>query len=327
MLELFRKNYIINIIFLFLYVIVVRLGTFINTIDYQITAEDSQWYLSFASIFGTPLLKSIFVAVLIFFQAILVNRVIVSNRLSRESALMGALMYVVLTSLISENNMLCPALLANTFVIFALGEVMRFYKESNATAIIFNTGFSLAMASIFYHPYLTLVLFGLISLLILRSFKLKEVTQYFSGFLVVYFFLFVHRFWFDIPVIFFEWIKGIFLRVPTLDLSRPIIFYISIGITFLIVLYCLFLYGILTYKKAVQTQKRIDLVYWLMLFCGVSMLIFSTVAYTHLLTLAVPASILIGIMLSDTKLKIWPELVHFTLLALIIFGQFKLINF
>ena len=120
-------------------------------------------------------------------------------------------------------------------------------------------------------------------------------------------------------------LKEVFFRLPYFESNFLIVNYISIGFIILSVLVCLFNYGSLTGKKVIQTQKKVDVFYWVLLYSLVSFLIFSTEGSLHLLTLAVPLSVLTGILISDSKAKISHELLHFMVLALIFLTQFKLL--
>lgn len=78
-------------------------------------------------------------------------------------------------------------------------------------------------------------------------------------------------------------------------------------------------------KKIIQVQKKVAVLYWILLYSLISFLIFSTDGSMHLLTLAIPLSILTGILISDSKSKISHELLHFMILGLILLTQFKLL--
>jgi hypothetical protein len=327
LLELFRKNYLPNVIIFILYVFVIRIGSVIFTHTYNLEQVDTLIYKLIFNAFGSDMWRSIALICLIIIQGLILNQIAVNHRLSKESTLMTALVYVIFTSLISYNNVLCGAIIANTFVILALKEILKYYKENNATPFIFNTGFFISIAGSFYNPYLLMVFLGLFGLLILRSFRLKEILQYLAGYFSFIILLVTFRYWFGYKPLDILNVKNIFFRLPNLDLNQPVLLYVGILVMLLMLIYTLLSYGSVTGKKAVQVQKKIDIMYWFLLLNGICFIIFTTYGFTHLVTLAVPISVIIGITLSDSKAKVLPELIHIILIAIIFMSQFGLLNF
>ena len=274
-----------------------------------------------------PLIQNIIANFLIFIQALLINQIFIKNRISKEITLFAGLLYIVFISIIAENNMLSPILIANTFIIIALANLLNTYKLPNATVHIFNTGFFIGVASAIYTPYFVFILFGIIALLLLRSFKLLEKLQFFIGISLPYFFLFTYKYWNDIKFADLDFVKEIFFRFPAFKGDSLVIFYISVAFLLICVGFAIFNYPSFTSKKSIQSQKKIDIIYWFMLFTLVGFLIFKTSGSFHIIALVLPLSLLIAIYVSDSKRIIFNELVHIFIVALIFITQFKLINF
>lgn len=307
------------------YIILVRLATFIFPQAYRTQEGANEIVTAIFSIIDHPLLQSIVAVLVIFIQAILINHLFIKHRLSREITLLPGLIYVVFVTIVMDFTVLSPILIANTFIILALLNLLKTYKLPNASAFIFNSGFYIGVATLLYTPYIFMVLFGVIILLILRSFKLFEKLQYFIGFFIPYLFLLTYRYLIDAKLEDISILQKVFFRLPYFESTFLIVNYISIGFVLLCVLICLFNYGNLTGKKIIQIQKKVDIFYWVLLYSLVSFLIFSTDGSFHLLTLSIPLAILCGILVSDSKSRITHELLHFLLLGLIFLTQFKLL--
>lgn len=327
MLEIFRKNLFINNILLLPYIFILRLNTLLNPVGYKPHQAESILMDLLYEFLPNALIQNIIANILIFIQVLLINQIFIKNRISKEITLFAGLLYILFVSLISDNNLLSPILIANTFIIVALANLLNTYKLPNATVYIFNTGFFIGVASAIYTPYFAFILFGIIALLLLRSFKILEKLQFFIGISLPYFFLFTYKYWNDIKFADLDFVKEIFFRFPVLNSDILFIFYVSVIFLFLCVAFAVFNYPSFTSKKSIQSQKKIEIVYWFMLFTLVSFFIFKTNSTYHLISLALPLSILIGIYLSDSKRIIFNELVHIFVIALIFITQFKLINF
>ncbi len=309
------------------YIFLVRIGALLNPIGYSPKEASNILQKLVFNTITDPLLQNIVANLLIFVHVLLINFVFIKHRLSREITLFAGLFYVLFVSIIAENTLLSNVLIANTFIILAFKNILETYKAPHATAFIFNTGFMISIASLFYSPYFAYLIFGIIALLQLRSFKVIEKLQFFIGAAIPYFLLFTYRYWNDIPFVDIYFLKDIFFRWPSIRIDDLIVFYISVLLLMIGVFVSILNYGVFTSKKTIQTQKKIDLVYWLMLFSLVSFLIFSSERSVHLLSLAFPLALLVGISVSDTKNRIFYELLHVVILSIIFISQFKLINF
>lgn len=327
LLEIFRKNLFINSVLLLPYIFIVRIGTLINPIGFTLKDESNVLQKVIFYNITDPLLQNIIANLLIFVQVLLINFIFIKHRLSREITLFAGLFYILFVTIIDENAYLSNILIANTFIILAFKNILETYKAPHATAYIFNTGFMIGVASLYYSPYFGFLIFGVIALLQLRSFKILEKIQFFIGAAIPYFLLFTYRYWNDIPFVDMNFIKDIFFRWPSLQTDELIVFYVSVLLLLSGIGASIVNYGNFTAKKTIQTQKKIDLVYWMLLFSLISFLIFSSERATHLMSLGFPLALLIGISVSDTKKRVFYELLHIVLLSLIFISQFKLINF
>jgi Family of unknown function (DUF6427) len=309
------------------YIFILRLNTLLNPIDYQTHKAESILMDMLYKTIPNPLMQNIIANLLIFIQVLLINQIFIKNRISKEITLFAGLLYILFISIISENNLLSPILIANTFIILAVANLLNTYKLPNATVHIFNTGFFIGVASAIYTPYFTFILFGIIALLLLRSFRILEKLQFFIGLSLPYFFLFTYKYWFNIKFADLDFVKEIFFRLPTLSGDNLLVFYISVAFLFLCIGFAILNYPSFTSKKSIQSQKKIDIIYWFMFFTLISFFIFKTSGSLHLISLVLPLSLLMGIYLSDSKRIIFNELVHIFIVALIFITQFKLINF
>ena len=327
MIEIFRRNLFVNSILLLPYIFILRLNTLINPVSFAL-GDDSNVFqkIIFLNI-TNPLLQNVLANLLIFGQALLINHIFIKNRLTKQITLFPGLFYIIFVSVISENAFFSPILVANTFIILAVMNVFETYKMPLATSFIFNTGFLLAFASLFYSLYFAFILFGLVALIQLRSFKPIEKIQFFIGFFVPYFLLFTYRYWNNISFMDLDFIKDIFFRWPLFRSDSLLVFYLSVSILLASVILSLAMYGNLTAKKNIQAQKKIDCIFWILFFCLLSFLIFNSDGLIHLISLAFPLSILIGCLVSDSKYKILHELIHILIISLIFINQFKLVSF
>lgn len=323
MLTLFRTNQSLANIFLLPYVVLLHLHLFIFPGTNPTVYEHgllSSWVAKWLQ--DIPFWANITTILLLFVQAIMINSLVIKNRLSREISLFPGLFYVLLASFIPEFLQINPPLLANTFFILSLSSLLAVYKKPVAASLILNTGIWIGIASLFYFPYIILGILGLIGLNILRAFKLRERLMLLSGVFIPFFLFGVYFFWTDQLSSFME--QQFFFRLKWHPLIEGFhgIDYIKLGIFGLILLVTFLSYGQYTQKQNIQVQKKINILYW------ATVLFFGSLAFTaytglmNLLYLTIPLSMLLSLNFIYMK-KRSAETIHIILLASILYLQYK----
>lgn len=306
---------------LILYLAVLRLSGFLYAAEdapalhgvftdwlYQLTGHEGLW----ADVLAILLLAG---------QGIALNALTIEHRLSTEIDLFPGVFYTLAASALPEFLYLSPLHLANTFLIIAIWQLFQTYRRPQCAEKIFNTGFWIAVAGLFYPAYLIFIVLGFVGLNLLRAFKTKEYIMLIAGAFVPYFLFSVYAFWVDqLPDFWAQQFRAPFqllaLRIPGdgLLLAKLSFF----GLATLVALLSQNLYYS---KKSLQIQKKISLLYWIMFLAGLTLLFQRSIAVDHLLLLAVPIGVLISF--NFTHLRSGPaEVVHLLLLASVAFFQF-----
>lgn len=325
MISFFRKNLFINSLLLLPYIVLLRIKSFF--IDQPYVCGDGESYLTknIFDIFDTVTLQAVLSIVIIYINALMINRIVIKNNLSKENNLVSGLMYVIFASFLLQLLPLSPVLLASPFIILSVQCIFNSYNNLKASDEIFLSGFYMATASLFYFPVFYFFLFTMIGFIIMRSFTFKERIQHIIGWSIPlvlamaweYFNMYAAQ---DIPFYFYSkfgfiWLNGIPLPVLLLMLF--------IGILTLI---CIFSFGTYMSKKVIASQKRVSILYWLMLFSGLTILIYSGLAIDHIHIIAIPFAIFITLNLLEMKNQLWPEILHLLFILLLVILHFDLIK-
>ena len=326
MLELFRRNLFINSLLLLPYTILVRIESLLHA-DRSTTVEHISPFVSWIyELVPSTLTQNILACILIFFQAVYINRIVVKHRIASEITLFPGLIYIILVSLLPQYTYLSPVLIANTFILMAFSEIFKIYKRPFVMKQIFNSGFMISIAAIIYLPYIIYILAGIIGLAIIRSFKTKEILQYLSGIVIP---VFLYGSWVFYKRHLVEKMGSIYsgkLGFPSHILNIDMQGYLGLAAITVILLYCFFSYSGYLMKKSIQVQKKIDILFWLSFFAVVSILIYDHLDYDHLLMLAIPLSILLSMSLIKINNTMIAELLHLTVLIGIGLFHFGLVT-
>lgn len=324
MLALFRHNLFINSILLLPYTILVRIHSLIYPQAYISTASDGWFNCSaFSWMVETPRTQAVLAILIIFLQAVSLNYILNKNRLSLRPNLFPGVFYILFVSIAPEYLTLNPILLGNVFVIIVLINLFKAYRVAQCSGPIFNIGFFIAMASAFYFPYLLYLIPCFIGLLMLRSFRMKERFQYFIGALTFMYLLFAMFFYFGLtPDFYLDYMKS--------NISFPAVvpsglhIYVPLALFSMSIIAVVYRYYFLRKKKSIQSQKKIDILYWLMI-CSPLMIIFwNRIDIFSLLVLAIPLSILIGILIYRIKNQLLSEMIHLAILIGVVSFHFGL---
>lgn len=321
MIALFRTNLLINSLLLLPYIFLIRLQSILNPLAYEPTLHDSPLTHFLYSYIPSPLAQAILAIFLVFFQSILVNRMCINNKLDFESSLVPGMLFALLCSLIPEFLVLSPQLISMSFLVLALFNALRVYNKPDPSVFNFNIGFYLAISGAIYSPYFIFIFFGLFSQFILRQYDIKEVLQQIFGVLSVLILISIYHFY-----------NGDFIN----KMSRYFLFDIDFSylsklklesiLIFIIVIFTSLLafinFGYLTLKKNLQVQKKIYIITWFLIIGLIGMVLFSAdIKYTQVLM--IPLGIFLAFILLKSKSALLPELVHISLLFILIFLHYK----
>jgi hypothetical protein len=291
----------------------------------DVSLNGSWLYQYILSFFPSLVLQNIFAVIVLWVQSILINTMVSTHKLGRETTLFAGLFYVLFFSLSKESLALSPILLSNLFLILGIYNIVELTKHVDIRHHLFNSGLFITISALIYPPYLLIVILGVIGFHTMKSLKSYGNIQYLTGVLsaliLIFGFQYVtngvleHSFYFQL--IKFDFLKNV--------IPLPLKILISLYVLFIIIV--LFQYSDLMSKKSIQTRKKIELFYLLLVFFGFSAIIFYKNDPTDIYTIALPLGVLFGIRLSELKSITISEIVHLFLLICLIFIQYNVISF
>jgi len=321
-LSLFRTNQALANIFVLIYLMVLRLSTFIHP---KIDIPKGQGIMSvwvYDWITPNSIGAQIVALLLVFIQAVLVNQLVGRYRLTGEGTLLPGVFYCLVASFTPEFLSLSPLLMGNTFLIIAVYNLFAVYKNVRCADTIFDIGLWIGVASLFQFSFSILVIWAIVGLAILRSISLKEIMMVILGFLVPNFLMGVYLYYNNsLPSFFQNHIAENIGFLHMLDKSLPLD-YIKIGIIGVLILITVLTSGRFFSKRNMAAQKYISILFWLMFFAATTLLVQSNFHMGHLVIFAIP----LGILLALTFINIPPaiaEALHTLLFVSALLFQFE----
>ncbi len=145
----------------------------------QLQPQDGFFYKAFLG-FVNPVAKampavySIITFLLLFVQAISLNKIMNSQRMFKQVNNLTGMSFLLITSLFSEWFSLSAPLIVNSFLIWIFGRLCTLYNNANPKAGIFNIGLVAGLCSFFYFPSTAFILLIMVGITIARPFRLQE---------------------------------------------------------------------------------------------------------------------------------------------------------
>lgn len=328
MISLFRRNIFINSILLLPYLFLIRIKTLVeptSTVTDELDGTLPAALLN--SLQGESFSQSIVSIFILFIDALLINRLVIKSHIGRENNLVSGMIFALLASILTQNLGLSAELMATPWILLSLRAIFNCYNNIKSADDIFLAGFYMSLASLFYAPLLLLLIFTFTALMIMRSFTGIERTQHLAGWIIPYFLVSSAEYYLDLPstLRFTSFLQG-FGFFGVLAKGMNISALLVLAGLLIILLWALINFGNFLGKKVIAAQKRISILYWFLLFVGIIAFSQAHVDYPLILLFNIPISIFVTFSLMDMKNRIWPELIHLSLILLLVIIHLDLIK-
>lgn len=323
MLSIFRTNQLLASFLLLIYAALLHTGPWFVPTVWEPTGYGIAYHWLYESIKGNPLLELSATCVTLFIGGLIINYADLTFRLSREINMLPGLFFVLVSSTLPEFQQFSPLHLANVFLMIGVIQMMDTFKKNFCADALFNAGFFVSIASFFCPAYLIFLLLIFIGLNLLRGFDFRERLMVFSGAMVPYVLMGTYALWTNQINLFFKLqlmggIKFFHFQTPLPSFIQLIPF--SILVIFLLII--VRNQGNFMGKQVIQSQKRINILYWFVLLSPLTLIFQSDIQLDHALALAVPFGFLLGMFFSSIPGN-WAELTHLVWLAYLLFFQYK----
>lgn len=321
MLSLFRTNQILTGVLLLPYVILLYASTFIFPSE-QVVPENGSILsdIVYNWLGNRILLSNIIAGLLLWLQSFIINGIVIRHRLQNDLNLFAGLFYILLSCCFPDFRYLSPVLMGNTFLIIALSQILDAYKKTPVADKIFNVGFWLGIAGLFYFSFTYLVLWGIIGIATLRAFRLKEVFQLFTGLVLVCFLTGTYFYWTNS----FDYFSEVQFENNSAfgDLSFKDLKSYSLegGITAVLIIIALLSFSKFTSKKVMQVQRKISVIYRMLFVLFLTLLFQKNIGIEHLLMFMVPLSFFAAVYFTDMRKSVAETLHLLVLVAILAVG-------
>ncbi len=318
MLFLYRKNLLVNSLLLIPYILLLRLPLLFKEQTVHDTACPSLVFDSINSVLSSPLLHVIFTSLLLFFQGLMINRIVIINRITREFTVIPGLIYILIASLLWSQLSMTPLLLANTFLILCFRSLFTLTKHPRPYIPLAMAGFYTGLASLLYFPYVLMIPLAILTINSLRSIELRSYFQFLLSMTSVFIIVFSTLFFKNLAHAFFveEWLANASL---SFDFSSWVkTDWILFAAALFILLLPSFQFSSFIKKKSLAARKKISLLFLWQSLCFIGLLFICKIEPQLITVIAWPFSILFCLSYLKSKNSIVHELIHIVCLVLVL---------
>ncbi|WP_443936911.1 DUF6427 family protein [Pedobacter sp. MW01-1-1] len=307
MINQFRKLTPVNLLFLFVYALLMRIALFKNmpdSLNFEFVETLTRLLIkgNYTNLI-TPLSNVVLATLLIYLQAIIFNKIINNHNLLGKPSYLTAFMYVTGTSLFSSFMVLSPALLCNFLLIWMIDRFLKIGKSGNSMMAVFDMGMIIAIGTLLYFPFISMILMIFLSLLLFRSFNWREWSAGLIGFLTIFFFLAVYYYWNDNLSSFFEIWKPLANKFPSNFKINYNNYLVLIPVAVILGLALLQLREKF-FRSYISTRKGFQLLFFMFIVAGLCFYLKPEVRTWHFLLCVPPVSVLMAYYFTNAK-KRW----------------------
>lgn len=320
MLSFFRTNQFASNLLVLLYAIGLRFSYFLNPVQTTVANEGVLSNVLKNLLLENPLIEGIIATLFLFLQAVLINNLAMKHRLFNDNTLFPGLFYVISMSLVQDFFPLSSILFGNFFLIVALDQMMSTYKRPKCADNIFNAGFWIGIASLFYSSFVLFFLLVFIGIGLLRNFKWKERVMLLCGFLVPFLFVSAWFFWQDSLQTFWQTYFVEQFSFLNFQYEQTSTFLIKLGL--LILLFLLGFFNNYDFSKSNQIRSYVNIIYLTLIVSGLTFLVQPNVTILHFLIIMVPLSLLLTARFLKFSKSV-AELTHAFILIVVLFFQYR----
>lgn len=324
MIGIFRQKNPANALILLFYALVLKFPIFLHPQVPVLHPEDNYLYRVIlrgldSAIHSIPVFYSVLTFLLLFLQAILLNRISNHHKVLPKPNFLPGMSYILITSLLPDWGHFSAPLLINMVMVWIWHRMMELYNSHRPGSAIFNIGVWMGIISLLYVPAVAFLLLMLSALLTMRPFRIREWFVGLLGFTFPYYFLFLVLYltgswkWADI-------VPSIKFAVP----DFPATIWITLGIVWLVIPFIIGGYFVQKNlsKFLIQIRKTWSLLLLFLMVAIVIILISKVTSYENWIIMAVPLACFHAAAYYFPAKTLGPNILHWMIIAYILAMSF-----
>jgi len=267
----------------------------------------------FYNILISPIeLNSIFqraiLGILIFWQCILINKMMVKEKIISTNSFFPALFYFLLISISPKIIHMNPTILSMVLLILTLTKILSSYLDKNAYTKVFESAFLISLAGLIHSPFIVFIPIVWIGMSIFSQVEWRHWVLSIIGIICPWYIMFSIATFYSIEYSSFG-LSLLFLFEEGPKYSPNLIDFVCLTIFGLICLIALTELMIRLRQKNIKARKSYILLLWIIPFSIIYFKVSNDIFYSKLIIFAIPLSAAISNYIEFNKKLIWQNLI------------------
>ena len=325
MVQQFRSLNFINLFYLFLLLLLLRVGLLAampEAVNSGFREFFSRLLLNFdLDSYLSPFANLLVAFLVVYAQALWFNQIIHKHAILGKATFLPAASYIIVSSVFTPFLSFTPPLLCNFMLLYIFDRILSEYKNSSSVAAMFDLGFLVSLGTLFYFPFVGFLVLLWIALLLFKPFYWREWLSVLVGYLTLVFILGVYYYWNNRLLDFIEIWEPLSSKMP-IYINIQVMDYVVLFPIVICVLLSLYYLNINFFKSYVLVRKSFQLAIFIMLIAVFTYYIKSVFRINHFILCAVPVALSLAYYFLHAKKKWVYETLFLTVIAVIIYFQF-----
>lgn len=258
-------------------------------------------------------------------QALRLNYALNDLRMFPKPAYTSALAYVLLTAIVPEWNNITSALVINSMSIWLLFRLLKLYSSNTPKTLVYNIGLITSCTILLYFPSMPLVLLVFIALGVYRAFRLNEWMILLLGIITPFYFYAGYLFLND------ELQNSLQqLNVFDLQVIRPqnlLFTFITFAFAAIVIIAGMYMWQANSNRMVIQVRKNWIILFFMLLLFIPGVFFIKDAWPNALIPATIPAAAFISNAWQYPKKALFPAIIFWLFIALIIYNNWFVVNF
>ena len=157
LVNIFRYSQTTSIIIILSLCIFIWMGISFDSLN--LTKESSNFFYQFliSPIESNSIFQRVILGIIIFWQCMLMNRMMVYEKIIPNNSFFAAVFYFLLLSISPKIIHINPTILSMLFLILALTKILSTYLDKNAYSKVFESAFLISLAGLIHAPFIVFI--------------------------------------------------------------------------------------------------------------------------------------------------------------------------
>ena len=302
--NIFRHSRTTSIAIILSLCVFIWMGISFDSVD--MAKESSNFFYNFliSPIESNSIFQRAILGILIFWQCILMNKMMVKEKIISTNSFFPALFYFLLISISPEIIYINPTILSMVLLILALTKILSIYLDKNAYSKVFESAFLISLAGLIHSPFVVFIPIVWIGISIFSQVEWRHWVLSIIGIICPWYIMFSIAAFYSIEhSSFISSLLFLFEEGP--KYSPNLIDFICLTIFGLICFIALAELMIRLKQKNIKARKSYILLLWIIPFSVIYFIVSDDFFYMKLIVFSIPFSAAISNYILFNKKLIW----------------------